>query len=69
MINDQKIRKNNARHAGETHNNKRPPFSAYRFTCVGMKILRVQNGNVSFTIEKVTLLSLNWTGIDFPRQQ
>ena len=55
-MNDQKNRKNNARPAGETHNNNYGGFGAYRFTCVGMKILRVQNGNVSFTIEKVTFL-------------
>ena len=64
-----KIEKNNARHAGETHNNKRVAFSAYRFTCVGMKILRVQNGNVSFTIEKVTFLRPNSMVVDCPRQQ
>ena len=49
-------RQNNARHAGETHNNKRPPFGAVRFTCVGMKIFWVTFANVSFPIGKVTFL-------------
>ena len=61
--------KNNARHAGETHNNNCDAFGAYRFTCVGMKILRVENGNVSFTIEKVTLFGSQWGGLGCPRQQ
>ena len=69
MINDEKIRKNNARHAGETHNNNCLPFGAYRFTCVGMKILRVKIGNVSFTIEKVTLFGTQVGDPGLPRQQ
>ena len=56
MKKDEKIQENNARHAGETHNNKRHPFGAPSFTWTGMKILRVKIGNVSFTIEKMTLL-------------
>ena len=69
MIGDEKIRKNNARHAGETHNNRRPPFRAYRFTCVGMKILSVKNGNVSFTIEKVTLFGTQFGSPAIRRHQ
>jgi len=51
-----KGRQNNARHAGETHNNNSPAFGAPRFTCMGMTILRVKNTNVSFTLGKLTLL-------------
>ena len=66
---DQKIRKNNARHAGETHNNKKAAGGTYRFTCVGMKILRVKIGNVSFTTEKVTLFGPQIDSHGFPRHQ
>ena len=69
VIKDEKIRKNNARHAGETHNNNCHGFGAYRFTCVRMKILRVKIGNVSFTIEKVTLFWAKSTVHAFHRQQ
>jgi len=42
MKKDEKIQENNARHAGETHNNNSPPFGALSFTSTGMKILRVK---------------------------
>ena len=56
MKTDEKMQENNARHAGETHNNKRRAFRAYGFICTGMKILTVTITNVRFTREKVTFL-------------
>ena len=56
MKKDEKIQENNARHAGETHNNNSLPFSAVGLTCTGMNFFWVTFANVSFTIEKVTLL-------------
>ena len=56
MKKDEKIQENNARHAGETHNNNCLPFGAPSFTWTGMKTFWVTFANVSFTIEKVTLL-------------
>ena len=52
---DENIQENNARHAGETHNNNSTPFGAYSFTCTGMKIFWVKNGKYAFPIRKVTL--------------
>ena len=53
---DENFDKNNARRVGETHNNKRPAFSAYSFTIAGMTFLTVTFTNVSFTLGKVTFL-------------
>ena len=53
---DENFDKNNARRVRETHNNKRPPFSAYSFTIAGMTFLTVTFTNVSFTLGKVTFL-------------
>ena len=40
MKKDEKIQENNARHAGETHNNNNSlAFGAYGFTCTGMNFL------------------------------
>ena len=44
-----RIIKNIARHAGETHNNKRHPFGADSFTCTGMRILMVKITKVNVT--------------------
>ena len=55
MKTDEKMQENNARHAGETHNNNCPTFGAPRFTCTGMKILWVKNGKCAFPTGKVTL--------------
>ena len=53
---DENFDKNNARRVRETHNNKRPAFSAYSFTIAGMTFLTVTFTNVSFTLGKVTFL-------------
>ena len=55
MKTDEKMQENNARHAGETHDNKSLPFRAYGFTCTGMKIFWVKNGKCAFPTRKVTL--------------
>ena len=60
---------NNARRVGQTHNNKRHPFSAHGFTCTGMKILRVKIGNVSFTLGKLTSFGTQIGGPGCPRHQ
>ena len=49
-------RQNNARRAGQTHNNKRAAFGAYSFTIAGMTFLTVKIKNVSFTLGIMTLL-------------
>ena len=53
---DENFDKNNARRVRETHNNKRPAFSAYSFTEAGMTFLTVTFTNVSFTIGKVIFM-------------
>ena len=53
---DENFDKNNARRVRETHNNKKPAFSAYSFTIAGMTFLTVAFTNVSFTFGKVTFL-------------
>ena len=55
MKKDEMCRQNNARRAGQTHNNKRGAFSAYSFTIAGMTFLTVTFTNVSFTLGKLTL--------------
>ena len=57
MRNHEMKQKKSARHLGETHNNKRPPFSAHSFTSTGIRILNVQITNVSFTLGKLTFLA------------
>ena len=59
---DENFDKNNARRVRDTHNNKRPAFSAYSFTIAGMTFLTVTFTNVSFTLGKLT--SLGPTGHD-----
>ena len=49
------MQENNARHAGETHNNNSTAFNAPSFTCTGMKIFWVKNGKCAFPTRKVTL--------------
>ena len=56
MKKDEVSQENNARRVGQTHDNKNWAFSAYRFTCTGMRILRVKIQNVAFPIGKVMIL-------------
>ena len=53
---DENFDKNNARRVGQTHNNKKHPFTPYSFTSTGMTFLTVTFKNVSFTLGKVTFL-------------
>ena len=52
MKKDEKIQENNARHAGETHNNNSPAFSAYGFTCTGMNIFGWKMESARFPVGK-----------------
>ena len=63
MNEDEKMRKNNARRVGQTHNNNSHGFGVYSFTCTGRRILQVNFTKCTDPIEKVMIFRPEATDI------